>query len=152
MRHHAAYSGAAGAVSLLLTSLCTPAEAASPPGPYLGVGAGAYTLDIHDLDTGDFQSDSGHYGDAAAMVRGFGGLRLGPYWAVEADYQRLAQSQDSIRNVNVDVDLHAWTVSVRPILPLGEQSRPLRPRRLELVRRQGRRLGRRLPRVTGRQR
>lgn len=100
---------ALSAAGLLLVGCAGGALAAAPPGPYVGAGAGVYTLDIED----DFD-------DSAAMVRGFGGFRFGPYWAVEADYQRLTETSDRIAGVDVEMDLDAWTVSVRPILPLGE--------------------------------
>lgn len=98
-----------GIAALLLPLTAGTALAAAPPGPYLGAGAGAYTLELDD----DFD-------DTAALVRGFGGWRLNPYWAVEADYQRLAESKDEIGGADLEVDLDAWTVSVRPILPIGE--------------------------------
>ena len=110
MRKSIACSGAAGTAVLILTLASTTATAAAPPGPYLGVGAGVYTLDIDEVD----------FDDSAALVRGFGGWRLGPYWAVEADYQELAESEDAVSGVDVELDVHAWTLSVRPILPIGE--------------------------------
>ena len=88
----------------------TPALAAAPPGPYLGIGAGVYTLDVDEAD----------FDDTAALVRGFGGWRLNPYWAVEVDYQRLAESKDEVQGVDVELDVEAWTLSARPMLPIGE--------------------------------
>lgn len=108
MRNTFARSAALSAAGALL-ACSAGAFAAAPPGPYLGAGVGAYTLDVEDT-----------FDDSAAMVRGFGGLRLGPYWAVEADYQKLTETEDRIAGVDVELDVDAWTLSVRPILPLGE--------------------------------
>jgi opacity protein-like surface antigen len=110
MRNHPAHPGATCTLALLLTAGSGAATAAAPPGPYLGAGVGVYTLDIDDID----------FDDSAALVRGFGGMRFGPYWAIEADYQRLAESKDEVLDVDVELDVEAWTVSVRPIIPLGE--------------------------------
>lgn len=102
------FTRTATAASLLL-ACSTGVLAAAPPGPYLGAGIGAYTLDVEDT-----------FDDSAAMVRGFGGFRFSPYWAVEIDYQRLTESEDEIAGVDVELDVDAWTLSLRPILPIGE--------------------------------
>lgn len=110
MTNTAVRSGAACAFSLLIAAAGSPAMAAAPPGPYLGAGAGVYNLDIDETD----------FDDGAAMWRAFGGARLSPYWAVELDYQRLAEVQEDVLGTDVELDADAWTVSVRPIIPLGE--------------------------------
>lgn len=100
------------AVGALLACAATPYALAAQPGFYLGGGVGMYTL---ETDLEDFE-----YDDDAALLRGFGGFRLNDYWAVEADYQYFQESEDEILGQDVELDFRAVTVSVRPILPLGD--------------------------------
>jgi opacity protein-like surface antigen len=110
MRKPIAHWRAGCSLALLTTFASATTLAAAPPGPYLGAGVGVYTLDIDDID----------FDDSAALIRGFGGLRLGAHWAVEADYQRLAESKDEVLGADVELDVEAWTLSLRPIFPIGE--------------------------------
>ncbi|MEM7220607.1 MAG: porin family protein [Pseudomonadota bacterium] len=75
-------------------------------GPYIGGGAGVYTLDIDDLD----------FDDNAAVARVFAGYRLSDYLAIEGDYQKLFESNGDTLELEGD----AWTVAARLILPLND--------------------------------
>lgn len=100
--------------SLSVLALCVTLPAAlalSPnaqadPGIYIGAGAGLYTLDIDNVDFDD--------GDLIARV--IAGYRISDHLAVEADYQSLAESEDNFAKIEVD----AWTVSFRAILPISD--------------------------------
>ncbi len=124
MPQHPSLFRPTGATLLALAGLLVlgaPAYAAAPPGPYVGVGAGGYSLHVDHVTTGDPQGGRATFDGIGPMIRGFGGLRLTPYWAVEADYQWLSEAQDHVRGAHVNVDLRALTLSLRPILPLGEE-------------------------------
>jgi OOP family OmpA-OmpF porin len=88
-----------------------PASAnASDTGLYLGGGVGAYTLDIDNTD----------FDDGATVAKIFAGYRLHPNLAIEADYQKLFEADDDILGVNAEVDADAWTVALRPTLPITD--------------------------------
>src|SRR6056297_2675838 len=82
-------------------------------GPYVGVGAGIYTLSLDDDEFDDFD-------DNAAIGRLFAGLRLTDNLATEADYQKLAETRDDLLGADVEVDASAWSLSIRPILPITD--------------------------------
>jgi len=102
----AAVGLAFGAVAAL------PAHAADL-GPYIGAGAGVYTLSLDDDEIDDFD-------DNAAFGRVFGGIRLTDHLAIEGDYQRLAETKDNLLGADVELDGSAWGVSLRPVLPVTE--------------------------------
>lgn len=87
--------------------------AAADLGPYLGAGVGIYTLSLDDDEFDDFD-------DNAAFGRLFGGVRISDNLAIEADYQKLAETKDDLLGAEVKVDASAWTLSVRPILPVTD--------------------------------
>jgi len=88
-----------------------PASAnAADTGLYLGGAVGAYTLDIDDTD----------FDDGATVAKFFAGYRLHPNLAIEADYQKLFEADDDILGVNAEVDADAWTVALRPTLPITD--------------------------------
>ncbi|MEQ8485620.1 MAG: porin family protein [Pseudomonadales bacterium] len=93
-------------------SAAQPAAAADL-GPYLGAGVGIYTLSLDDDEFDDFD-------DNAAFGRLFGGMRLTDHLAIEADYQKLAETKDDLLGAEVEVDASAWTLSIRPILPVTD--------------------------------
>lgn len=107
--NHSRFRGLTAA-GVLLACAAAPSAQAAQPGFYLGGGVGMYTLDIDDLD----------YDDDAALLRGFGGFRLNDHWAIEADYQYFQQAEDEVLGQDVELDFQAITLSVRPILPLGD--------------------------------
>ena len=79
-------------------------------GLYIGGGIGAYTLDIDDTD----------FDDGATVAKIFAGYRLHRNLAVEVDYQKLFESDDDLLGVNAEVEVDAWTVALRPTLPLTD--------------------------------
>lgn len=83
---------------------------AAEQGLYMGVGVGVYTLDIDD--TG--------FDDKATVAKGIAGLRLSDNLAIEVDYQKLFTVEDDILGVEAEIDADAWTVSLRPILPISD--------------------------------
>ena len=98
-----------GLSALSLSALSLSANA-TDNGLYLGGGVGAYTLDIDDTD----------FDDGATVAKVFAGYRLHPNLAIEADYQKLFEASDDILGVNAEVDADAWTVALRPTLPLTD--------------------------------
>lgn len=82
-------------------------------GPYVGAGAGIYTLSLDDDEFDDFD-------DNAAFGRLFGGMRVTDNLAIEADYQKLAKTRDDLFGADVELDATAWGLSVRPILPITD--------------------------------
>jgi OOP family OmpA-OmpF porin len=101
--------------SLLLSGACAlatiPLSAhATDNGLYLGGGAGVYNLDINDTD----------FDDNATVGKIFAGYRLHPNLAIEADYQKLFEADDDILGLKTEVDADAWTVALRPTLPLTD--------------------------------
>lgn len=98
-----------GLIALAAASVPRPANAADT-GLYLGGGVGAYSLDIDDTS----------FDDGAAVGKILAGYRLHPNLAVEADYQRLFKAKDDILGVKAEVDADAWTVALRPTLPLTD--------------------------------
>lgn len=102
------------AVIGLTTGIAAAAPAsAADLGPYIGAGAGIYTLSLDDDEFEDFD-------DNAAFGRVFGGVRLTDHLAIEGDYQRLAKTKDNLLGADVELDGTAWGVSIRPILPITE--------------------------------
>ncbi|MEQ9451258.1 MAG: porin family protein [Pseudomonadales bacterium] len=100
---------------ITLTALTTLAAfslnaQAADNGLYIGAGVGAYTLEIDDTDFDD--------NDTVAKV--FAGYRFNKNLAVEGEYQKLFESEDDIFGTNVELEADAWTIAVRPILPLTD--------------------------------
>lgn len=83
---------------------------AADGGPYVGVRAGAYTLDVDDVD----------FDDGDTVYGAFGGFRFNDHWAVEVDYHKLQESEDTILGIDVGIDADSWSVSVRPIFPITD--------------------------------
>lgn len=102
-----AAAGIAGGVAI------APETNAADLGPYVGAGAGIYTLSLDDDEFDDFD-------DNAAFGRLFGGVRITDNLALEADYQKLAKTKDELFGSNVELDATAWSVSLRPILPITD--------------------------------
>jgi OmpA-OmpF porin, OOP family len=101
------------AAALAVGAIATAPARAADLGPYIGVGAGIYTLSLDDDELDDFD-------DNAAFGRLFGGMRLTDNLAVEVDYQKLAETKDDLFGGELELDATAWSVSIRPILPITD--------------------------------
>ena len=83
---------------------------AAEQGLYLGGGVGAYTLDLDDFS----------FDDNAAVAKVMLGYRFSDHLAFEVDYQKLFEVEDNLLGVPAEIDVDAWTVSLRPILPVSD--------------------------------
>ena len=92
------------------TAVVAAAPAAAETGLYLGGGVGVYTLDI----------DNTSFDDNSTVAKVFAGLRITDNLAIEGEYQKLFESKDDIFGSDAELEADAWTVSIRPILPLTD--------------------------------
>lgn len=97
------------ALVLLGVTTITTANAAEQ-GLYLGGGVGVYTLDIDDTS----------FDDNATVAKAIAGYRFSDNFAIEVDYQKLFEVEDNVLGVKAELDADAWTVSLRPILPISD--------------------------------
>ena len=97
-------------VALALLGVSTFSAYAAEQGLYLGGGVGVYTLDIDDTS----------FDDKATVAKAFLGYRFSDHVALEVDYQKLFEVEDDIIGVEAELDADAWTVSLRPILPITD--------------------------------
>ncbi len=97
-------------VALVLMGVTTISAHAAEQGLYLGAGVGVYTLDIDDTS----------FDDNATVAKVFAGYRFGDHVAIEVDYQKLFEVKDDIIGIEAELDADAWTVSLRPILPVSD--------------------------------
>lgn len=87
-----------------------PVASADPStGPYVGVSAGAYTLDV---DNGDFD-------DNALNLRISAGLKMNENLAIEGNYTKLFEAKDRFAGSEAELEADAWSLMIKPILPLG---------------------------------
>ena len=96
--------------ALVLLGVTTITANAAEQGLYLGGGVGVYTLDI----------DATSFDDNATVAKAIAGYRFGDNFAIEVDYQKLFEVEDNILGVKAQLDADAWTVSLRPILPISD--------------------------------
>ena len=108
LRGPGAVTGALAALVLCVSSGSASAE--PDTGLYLGGGVGVYTLDIDDTS----------FDDNASVVKVLGGYRFGKHLAIEADYQKLFETEDDIFGAEAELEADAFTVAIRPILPLTD--------------------------------
>ena len=97
-------------LTLVCCGLWNVSAVAAEPGLYLGAGLGAYTLDIDDTS----------FDDSATVAKVFAGYRIGDHLAIEGDYQKLYEVKDDVVGIEAKLDADAWTVSIRPILPITD--------------------------------
>lgn len=104
---------------LSLTALCAfgmTANAADPSPFYGSLGGGLYRI------------DSGEFSESAATAKLLGGYELNRHFAVEGGYTRLFEASEriggAIEGVDLNVDGHAWDLSLRAGMPFGERLYP----------------------------
>ena len=96
--------------ALVLMGVNTYSANAAEQGLYLGGGIGAYTLDLDDTS----------FDDNATVAKVMLGYRFSDNVAFEVDYQKLFEVEDNVLGVPAELDADAWTVSIRPILPVSD--------------------------------
>ena len=108
----------------LVAMLGLSATAAADTTFYAGGGVGYYNIKIdHPLAGTCTTGCSRNFQDSSAVWNITGGVMLGKYVGLQADYYDYSQAQDQIpinSGVETDVSGDAWELSVRPTLPLGE--------------------------------
>ncbi len=96
--------------ALVLLGVSTFSANAAEQGLYMGGGVGVYTLDIDDTS----------FDDNATVAKVIAGFRFSDGIAIEVDYQKLFEVEDDVLGVKAEIDAEAWTVSLRPILPVSD--------------------------------
>lgn len=94
----------------LLFAFTASHATAADKGIYLGAGVGVYTLDV----------DNTSFDDNSTVARVLGGIRITDNLAFEGEYQKLFESKDDIFGAEAKLEADAWTLSIRPILPLTD--------------------------------
>jgi hypothetical protein len=90
-------SGLAAALLLVLSSTALAAS-----GPYVGVHGGRSGVDV-SLGSGELRLESTDF-----AWKGFLGVGLGRFLAVETGYVSFGTSQDSVAGTNLEQDLWGW--------------------------------------------
>ena len=96
--------------TLVLLGVAAYSANAADQGLYIGGGVGVYTLDIDDTS----------FDDNATVGKAIVGYRFSDYAALEVDYQKLFEVEDDVLGGKAEIDADAWTVSLRPILPVSD--------------------------------